>query len=179
LQKRRALRTGRPPRELAGEVDARILDAARRLFLDRGLAGASIEEIAELACAGKPTIYARYPGKEALFSAVVMRNVATNIARFENYVPAGATVEQRLASVGSAVLHWILVGDTVGLMRMISWSCRCSFERCMERNSRDRAACGTQCCFLSCACQHGWGQLSLTFDLEGTRSPSQSTMASL
>src|SRR6266700_222230 len=89
LRKRPPGRTGRPPRKLAGEVDARILDAARRVFLERGLAGASIDEIAELACAGKPTIYARFPGEEALFTAVVMRNVATNIARFESYVPTG------------------------------------------------------------------------------------------
>jgi AcrR family transcriptional regulator len=118
LGKRRGGRIGRPPRERAGEVDTRILNAARRVFLERGLAGASIEEIAERACAGKPTIYARFPGKEALFTAVVMRNVATNIARFENYVPTGASIEDRLASLGAAVLHWLLVGDTVGLMRL-------------------------------------------------------------
>src|SRR2546430_16060169 len=98
-------RPGRRPRELAGEVEARILDAARRVFLERGLAGASIDEIAELACAGKPTIYARFPGKEALFTAVVMRKVAANVARFANFVPAGATMEERLARVGAAVLH--------------------------------------------------------------------------
>jgi AcrR family transcriptional regulator len=118
LQKRPPGRTGRPPRKLAGEVDARILDAARRVFLERGLAGATIDEIAELACAGKPTIYARFPGKEALFTAVVMRNVATNIARFENYVPTGASIQERLASLGAAILHWLLVGNTVGLMRL-------------------------------------------------------------
>src|SRR5258708_257241 len=111
-------RPGRPPRQLAGEVDARILDAARRVFLERGLAGASIDEIAELACAGKPTIYARFPGKEALFTAVVMRNVATTIARFENYVPTGASIEERLASLGTAILHWLLVGNAVGFMRL-------------------------------------------------------------
>ena len=118
FKKRAASRTGRPPRELAGEVESRILDAARRVFLERGLAGASIDEIAELACAGKPTIYARFPGKEALFSAVVMRKVAANVARFANFVPAGATIEERLASVGAAVLHRILAGDTVGLLRL-------------------------------------------------------------
>jgi AcrR family transcriptional regulator len=118
LQKRSPGRTGRPPRELAGEVDTRILNAARRVFLERGLAGASIDEIAELACAGKPTIYARFPGKEALFTAVVMRNVATNIARFEEYVPTGASIEERLARLGAAILHWLLVGNTVGLMRL-------------------------------------------------------------
>src|ERR1700752_955945 len=99
--KRPAGGVGRPPRERAGEVDARILDAARRVFLERGLAGASIDEIAELACAGKPPIYARFQGTEALFTAVVRRNAAANIARFENHVPTGASIEERLASLGA------------------------------------------------------------------------------
>src|SRR5262245_54365621 len=116
--KRRAARLGRPPRERAGEVEARILEAARRAFLERGLAGASIDEIASLARSGKPTIYARFPSKEALFAAVVMRNADANIARFESHVPTGATIEERLASVGAAVLRWVLVSDTVGLMRL-------------------------------------------------------------
>jgi AcrR family transcriptional regulator len=115
---RHAVRSGRPPRELAGEVDARILDAAREVFLERGLAGASMDEIAGLARAGKPTIYARFPTKEALFTAAVMRSMADKIARFENYVPIGRTIEERLASVGATVLHWALAGDTVGLMRL-------------------------------------------------------------
>jgi AcrR family transcriptional regulator len=112
------VRSGRPPRELAGEVDARILDAAREVFLERGLAGASMDEIASLARAGKPTIYARFPTKEALFTAVVMRSVTDKIARVETYVPTGETIEERLASVGETILHWALVGDTIGLMRL-------------------------------------------------------------
>ena len=118
LQKRSAVRTGRPPKERAGEVDERILDAARRVFLERGLAGASMEEIAGLACAGKPTIYARFASKEALFTAVVMRNVAATIGHFEGYVPTGTSMEERLASVGTTILHWALVSDTVDLMRV-------------------------------------------------------------
>ena len=115
----RAVRSGRPPRAVAGEVEARILDAARRAFLDRGLAGASVDEIAELARAGKPTIYARFPSKEALFAAVLMHNVSVNIARFQAHEPIGATIEERLASVGNAVLHWALTEDMVGLMRLV------------------------------------------------------------
>jgi AcrR family transcriptional regulator len=113
-----AVRFGRPPRELAGEVDARILDAARSVFLERGLAGASIDEIAGLARAGKPTIYARFPSKEALFAAVVMRNVDTNIARFESEVPSDATIEERLARIGASLLRWVLTGETIGLLRL-------------------------------------------------------------
>jgi len=115
---RRPGRAGRPPRELAGEVDTRILDAAREVFHERGLAGASMDEIAGRARAGKPTIYARFPTKEALFAAVVMRSVADNITRIETYVPIGETIEERLASVGETVLRRILLGDVIGLMRL-------------------------------------------------------------
>src|SRR5580704_8424653 len=111
-------RVGRPPRERAGEVDARILAAARRVFLQRGLAGASIDEIASVARAGKPTIYARYPGKEALFAAVAMSNVAAVAARFEGHVPTGSTLDERLAKLGIALMQWILAGDIVAVMRL-------------------------------------------------------------
>src|SRR6202048_3069899 len=107
--KRAAVRFGRPPKELAGEVDARLLNAARKVFLERGFEGASIEEIAEAARSGKPTIYARFPGKEALFTAVVMQSVAANVERFKAYTPTGATIEQRLESVAVTVLEWILL----------------------------------------------------------------------
>src|SRR5580700_12292864 len=117
-KRRTAGRVGRPPRERAGEVDARILDAARRVFLQRGLAGASIDEIASVARAGKPTIYARFPGKEALFAAVAMSNVAATAARFEGHVPAGSTLDERLAKLGTALMHWVLAGDTVAVMRV-------------------------------------------------------------
>jgi AcrR family transcriptional regulator len=110
-------RSGRPPRELAGEVDARILDAARQVFLERGLAGASIDEIAALAHAGKPSIYARFADKEALFAAVVMRNVAAAIERFSSKVPAGATIDERLVNVGATILHWCLTSN-IDLMRV-------------------------------------------------------------
>jgi AcrR family transcriptional regulator len=111
-------RVGRPPRQSAGEVDRRILDAARRVFLEHGLAGASIDEIASAARAGKPTIYARFPNKEALFTAVVMSNVAAAAVRFEGHVPTGSTLDERLVSVGTALLRWILAGDTVAVMRV-------------------------------------------------------------
>jgi AcrR family transcriptional regulator len=118
FRKQSAVRYGRPPRERAGEVEARILEAARHLFLERGLAGTSVEEIAALARAGKPTIYTRFPGKEALFAAVMMRTVAANIAGFQASVPAGENMEERLASLGAAMLHWVFNSDSVELLRL-------------------------------------------------------------
>jgi AcrR family transcriptional regulator len=115
---RPAVRSGRPPKELAGAVEQRILDAACEVFLERGFAGASIDEIAEAARSGKPTIYARFPGKEALFKAVVMRSVAANVAHFDSYTPTGANIEERLESIAATVLEWILLSDSIGLMRV-------------------------------------------------------------
>jgi AcrR family transcriptional regulator len=117
-KERGVVRAGRPPRRLAGEVDARILDAARRLFLERGLEGTSVDEIASLARAGKPTIYARFPSKETLFTAVVMRAVHASIERFESDAPTGANVEERLESVGVTILKWVLVSETIGMIRL-------------------------------------------------------------
>jgi AcrR family transcriptional regulator len=111
-------RAGRPPKELAGEVDARILDAAREVFLARGFEGASIDEIAEVARSGKRTIYARFQDKRALFSEVVTRDILSRIAQFKFGPPTGATVEERLTSAAATLLHWGFDTDRIGLMRL-------------------------------------------------------------
>jgi AcrR family transcriptional regulator len=111
------VRSGRPPRALAGEVEERILDAAAKVFLERGFEGASVEEIADVARAGKPTIYARFPGKEALFAAVMARKVRETTSSFESIVPTGATLEERLTSIAAAILQKVLGAETVGLIR--------------------------------------------------------------
>jgi AcrR family transcriptional regulator len=117
-KERRAVRTGRPPRKLAGEVDARILDAAGRLFLERGLEGTSVDEIARLARAGKPTIYARFPSKDALFTAVVLRTILASIEHYESDAPTGASVGKRLERVGVSILKWVLVSENIGTIRL-------------------------------------------------------------
>lgn len=111
-------RVGRPPTDLAGEVEARILDAAAKVFLERGFDGASIDLIAETARAGKPTIYARYLDKQALFEAAFHRLLAARNARLETHRPVGATVEQRLTSIGVALVEESLTEDFVGLFRL-------------------------------------------------------------
>jgi AcrR family transcriptional regulator len=77
-----------------------------------------VDEIASLARAGKPSIYCRFPSKETLFTAVVMRGLLASIERFESDAPTGASVDERLESVGATILKWILVSETVGLVRL-------------------------------------------------------------
>jgi AcrR family transcriptional regulator len=116
--KRAAVRFGRPPKELAGEVDARILDAARKIFLERGFEGASIDEIAGVARSGKPTIYARFRDKRALFTEVVTRDILSRITEFKSEVPTGATIEERLTSAAITLVHWGFDSDRIALMRL-------------------------------------------------------------
>ena len=108
-------RPGRPPKDLAGDVKARILDAAQRVFLKRGYQSASLDEIAETAPASKPTIYAHFPGKEALFEAVVAR-VLGGLTNFEGFEPKGRTVQDKLASLGIEVVERF-IEETLGITR--------------------------------------------------------------
>jgi AcrR family transcriptional regulator len=116
--RRAAVRFGRPPKEFAGEVDERVLDAARKIFLERGFEGASIDEIAQVARSGKQTIYVRFRNKRELFTAVVMRDVASRIAQSGSVVPSGKTIEERLVSAGIFMLHSFLERERIGLMRL-------------------------------------------------------------
>ena len=115
--RRRPGRTGRPPRELAGEVEERILDAAARVFLKRGFEGASVDEIADVAHAGKPTIYARFAGKEALFAAVIERLVRQNTGSLQGVAARGSTLQNRLEHLAEAFLRNVLAPDSIGLCR--------------------------------------------------------------
>jgi AcrR family transcriptional regulator len=106
---------GRPSKDLAGDVQARILDAAQQLFLEKGFRSTSIDEIAELAPASKPTIYAHFPGKEALFTAVVGRTV-DELADLKGFTPKGRTVQDKLMNLGVEVIERF-IDDMLDLTR--------------------------------------------------------------
>ena len=114
---RGAVRYGRPPREHAGRVEERILDAAGRVFLERGFQGASVDEIADAASAGKPTIYARFPNKQALFTAVVERLVRQNTSHYALSC-SGDSIEDKLDALAATILTRVLAPETIGLIRV-------------------------------------------------------------
>src|SRR5258705_9607317 len=104
--KRPLTRLGRPPKD-ARDVKGRILDAAQQVFLKRGYQSASVDEISEMAPASKPTIYAHFDGKEALFEAVIAP-VLPGLTNFEEYEPNGRSVKDKLTSVGTELVEKIL-----------------------------------------------------------------------
>lgn len=138
--KRPQARLGRPPKDLAGDVKSRILDAAQQIFLKRGYQSASVDEIAEMAPASKPTIYAHFDGKQALFEAVIARVIA-GLTNFEGYAPRGGTAIDKLTSVGTELVERFLE-DTVGVTRAtIAEADRFpALSRHVHEAGRDRAA---------------------------------------
>lgn len=70
-----------------------ILDAAQRVFFERGLAVATMDEIAETAELSKGTLYLYYKSKEDLYLAVMMRGMEllyemiSQVLRTEESVP--------------------------------------------------------------------------------------------
>ncbi|MCI4678582.1 TetR/AcrR family transcriptional regulator [Rhodoblastus acidophilus] len=118
VSSRKRIRCGRPPAERAGEVEERILGAAHKVFLERGFDGASIDLIAETARSGKPTIYSRFPNKEALFEAAVARSIRERYARMRSHKLTGANIEERLVDIGVTVLNETLTEDYIGIVRV-------------------------------------------------------------
>lgn len=115
--KTNATRRGRPPRERAGEVEDRILQAALQVFIARGYEGASIDEIAEVARAGKPSIYARFINKETLFREVVIR-WAQRSGEMVGSATSGSILE-RFQSAGVSIVQRAIRTETIGLIRSV------------------------------------------------------------
>jgi len=111
-------RGGRPPLGHEADVGDRILDAAKRLFLERGFEATSCEQVVALARAGKASLYARYPNKEALFAALIRRTVDQAMAP-AGQVDAGQPLRERLIGVGISLLEHSLQPEAVALMRVI------------------------------------------------------------
>src|SRR5258706_11062981 len=66
---------GRPTREEAVRRDARLLDVATKLFMERGFDCTSIDAVGETAGISKPTVYAGYRDKRDLFPAVLRATI--------------------------------------------------------------------------------------------------------
>lgn len=62
---------GRPERSDAARNRGRILEAAKRLFSERGVAEVSMDEIATAACVGKGTLYRRFGDRSGLALALL------------------------------------------------------------------------------------------------------------
>lgn len=98
-----------------------VLDAARRLFVERGFGATNMDALATAAGVSKATIYAHYDSKESLFAATARRECRRAVAR----MAIGADLAEHrslhtaLTHIGRAFLDTLLSPEIGGLTRMV------------------------------------------------------------
>jgi AcrR family transcriptional regulator len=94
-----------------------VLEAALRVFLERGYAGSTLEAIAEEAGFSKGVVYSQFDGKADLFLALLERRIDDRAAQYERVTTglAGAEVVEALLQAAREDLRagpgwaWLLV----------------------------------------------------------------------
>jgi AcrR family transcriptional regulator len=90
---------------------AQVIEVATRLFAEQGYDGTSIEAVQAAAGVSRGSLYHHFPGKEALFWAV-LEEVGARIAQQEEEIARDAP--DPVATLRAGALAWIrLAGDPV------------------------------------------------------------------
>ena len=88
-----------PRRRLAADArKALIVDAAGRLFGERGFDGTRLDDVAAAAGVTKPIVYRHFAAKQDLYLALLARH-RDDLDRFASAIPAEGTVEERVRAV--------------------------------------------------------------------------------
>ncbi|ACA20848.1 transcriptional regulator, TetR family [Methylobacterium sp. 4-46] len=124
-------RGGRPTREEAARRDARLVEAATRLFMERGFEGTSMDAVAEAAGVSKPTLYGRYRDKRALFTAVLRERVAAWLA------PLSAAAEAQARRAGPADVEGVLHDLSRALLAEATLPGAEALKRCIVAQAMD------------------------------------------
>lgn len=97
-----------------------ILTAAKRLFSAQGLAGTSMDGIAESAGVSKLTLYSHFSNKDELFRQTVMAKCAehTPDALFDAMVKE--PLRERLRKIGHGFVDLVLDEEPMSLYRMMA-----------------------------------------------------------
>lgn len=101
-----------------GGLEARIVDAARQLFIERGFVGTSMSDIASRAGINRPTLHYYFRTKERMFDAVFGGIVGTLVPRLKDIVlQPDRPIGERVASVVDA--YYDVFGANPGLPMFI------------------------------------------------------------
>src|SRR5262245_19863029 len=83
---------GRP----RGFIPSEVLDRVRRVFMQKGFAAASLDELAAAAGLNRPSLYAAFGDKEQLYIATLRFYGSRSIEGLDAILSGPAQIEQRL-----------------------------------------------------------------------------------
>ena len=99
---------------------ASILEAAKRLFLEQGYQGVSMDQIAAAAGVSKLTVYSHFGDKETLFSAAITAK-CQDVLPDELFVrPPEGPLREQLRAIGHAFFALITSEEVIAMHRMMN-----------------------------------------------------------
>ena len=80
-------------------ITAEVLDRVRGVFLEKGFAAASVDELAAAAGLNRPSLYAAFGDKEQLYIATLRFYGEKSVEGLDTVLAGPGTIEQRLSKV--------------------------------------------------------------------------------
>jgi AcrR family transcriptional regulator len=113
------------------EVRHRLLDAAERVFAERGYAEARLADIARAAGFTKGAVYSNFGSKQELFAELITRQVSSNLARALAEVVARRS-PQTVAEDTADVLAECIVTETALLRLVLEFAARAEHDEAIR-----------------------------------------------
>jgi len=98
---------------------AAILDAAKRLFVEQGYDGVSMDQIAAAAGVSKLTVYSHFGDKDSLFTEAVRAHCEQGMPTTLFVAEPGTPVRERLLAIGTAFFSMIMTPEAIAGHRIL------------------------------------------------------------
>ncbi|HEM8819708.1 TPA: TetR/AcrR family transcriptional regulator [Raoultella planticola] len=102
------------------EKAQKVLAGAKTVFLSKGYAAASTDMIQQAAGVSKSTVYAYYPNKEVLFTAVIEEQCERFLQTVHDVKISGKDIADKLHTIARTYLDIVLSDDGMALYRVIA-----------------------------------------------------------
>ena len=96
-----------------------IVDAAQRLFLERGFGSVSMDELAEAAGLSRRTLYNQFASKEEIFREMLLRASRQLESAFPPGIETQGEVEEVLRRIARLILQLHKNPEYLGFLRMV------------------------------------------------------------
>ncbi|MEN8259608.1 MAG: TetR/AcrR family transcriptional regulator [Pseudomonadota bacterium] len=96
-----------------------ILDAATRIFIERGYNGASMDAIAEAAPVSKPTLYSHFENKHDLFAAVIDKQCEALLDELTSAHTETGDFVSSLSTIARSFVDLIYSVEALAIYRLI------------------------------------------------------------
>lgn len=96
----------------------RIIEAAIRIFLERGFSNTSLEEVGEAAGVTKPTVYSHFGSKEGLLMAVAESETSKLAGQFSMALQSSGNCREDLLRFGHLFLEGVMSPEAIQWRRL-------------------------------------------------------------